>query len=168
MKLQLFLFCSLVCFSSFAHGEGRCPEGFFPIGGGNAGWEGCAPMGPNSDGAADQGSTDSSPAEWETRWGAIATGGGGLGVVTDMRSESQAKKAAIKQCKATAKNDASKCKALSYYNQCAVIAWGATGYIFQRAIDVPTASSLGMQKCSSMYAECEIFYSACSYAKRVR
>lgn len=168
MKLQLPVFCLLICLSGFAYGEGRCPEGFFPIGGGNAGWEGCAPMGPNTGENADHGSTGSSSAEWETRWGAIATGGGGLGAVTDMRSEGQAKKAAIKQCRATAKDDASKCKALSYYNQCAVIAWGATGYIFQRAIDLQTASSLGMQKCSSMYTDCEIFYSACSYAKRIR
>lgn len=28
-----------------ASAEGNCPPGFFPIGGGNAGWEGCAPMG---------------------------------------------------------------------------------------------------------------------------
>jgi Domain of unknown function (DUF4189) len=28
-----------------AHAEGgRCPEGMYPIGGGNAGWEGCAPI----------------------------------------------------------------------------------------------------------------------------
>lgn len=26
--------------------EGRCPPGMFPTGGGDAGWEGCAPMGP--------------------------------------------------------------------------------------------------------------------------
>jgi hypothetical protein len=29
-----------------ARAEGRCPPGFYPTGGGNAGWEGCAPMGP--------------------------------------------------------------------------------------------------------------------------
>lgn len=28
--------------------EGRCPPGFFPTGGGNAGWLGCAPMGPGA------------------------------------------------------------------------------------------------------------------------
>lgn len=34
----------------FAHAdvraEGNCPDGYFPIGRGSAGWEGCAPMGP--------------------------------------------------------------------------------------------------------------------------
>jgi hypothetical protein len=168
MKLQASLLCALMYVSGFVHAEGRCPEGFFPIGGGNAGWEGCAPMGPNTDGGADQGSTEPAPAEWETRWGAIATGGGGWGAVTDMRSESQAKKAAIKQCKATASGNGSKCKARTYFNQCAVVAWGAIGYTFQRAIDVPTASSLGMDQCRNVDTNCEIFYSACSYAKRVR
>ena len=27
-----------------------CPPGYFPIGGGSAGWEGCAPMGPSDGG----------------------------------------------------------------------------------------------------------------------
>lgn len=33
-------------FSSLANAEGRCPPGYYPTGGGNAGWEACAPMGP--------------------------------------------------------------------------------------------------------------------------
>lgn len=33
--------------------EGRCPDGMFPIGGGGAGWEGCAPMGPGEGGGED-------------------------------------------------------------------------------------------------------------------
>lgn len=123
-----------------------------------------------SDGSDDSSEDDAAGSDgpvWETRWGAIATGGGGLGAVTDMRSESQAKKAAIKQCKKTASAGGSECKALTYYNQCAVIAWGASGYVFQRAADLVTASSLGMQKCSDQYEECEIYYSGCSYAKRL-
>ena len=112
---------------------------------------------------------ESAPGEWETRWGAIAIGGGGWGAVSDMSTEKQATKAAIKQCEETASGDDSKCRnAFSYYNQCAVIAWGATGYILQGAIDLPTASSLGMRKCSGEHAECEIFYSACSYPTRIR
>ena len=37
-----------------AKAEGRCPPGYFPIGGGNAGWEGCAPMN-GTDGGPAQG-----------------------------------------------------------------------------------------------------------------
>jgi hypothetical protein len=123
-----------------------------------------------SDGSGDSSEPSgprSNPVAWESRWGAIAIGGGGWGAVTDMRSEKQAKKAAIKHCKETAQGNGSKCKAFSYYDQCAVIAWGETGYIVQSAVDLPTASSVGMQKCSSKHADCQIFYSACSYPKRM-
>jgi hypothetical protein len=41
---------ALVVFSvPSAWAEGNCPDGMFPIGGGNAGWEGCAPMGPSGE-----------------------------------------------------------------------------------------------------------------------
>ena len=40
-----------------AKAEGNCPPGYFPIGGGSAGWEGCAPMGPSNGG--NSGSIDS-------------------------------------------------------------------------------------------------------------
>lgn len=36
---------SLAC-AAPAIAEGRCPPGFYPTGGGDAGWLGCAPMGP--------------------------------------------------------------------------------------------------------------------------
>lgn len=39
------LFLSLL-WCSVAHAEGRCPPGFYPTGGGDVGWLGCAPMGP--------------------------------------------------------------------------------------------------------------------------
>ncbi len=37
-------------FSVPSRAEGRCPDGYFPIGGGDAGWEGCAPMGGDDEG----------------------------------------------------------------------------------------------------------------------
>jgi Domain of unknown function (DUF4189) len=113
-------------------------------------------------------SPESAPEIWETRWGAIATGSTGWGAVTDMRSERQAKKAAIKQCKKTAR-DGSKCKADTYYNQCAVVVIPSEAYahFFQSAVDLETATSLGMKTCSKKYGACEIYYSGCSYAKRI-
>jgi hypothetical protein len=109
------------------------------------------------------------PVVWETRWGAIATGSSGWGAVTDMRSEKRAKKAALKQCKKTETGSKSKCKALTYYNQCAVVVIPsrATGHFFQSAIDLPTATSIGMRSCNSQYDECEVYYSGCSYPKRI-
>lgn len=41
----LFLLFSIAVIGT-VRAEGRCPPGMFPIGGGGAGWEGCAPMGP--------------------------------------------------------------------------------------------------------------------------
>lgn len=35
---------SLFGAAGIAWAEGRCPDGYFPVGGGSAGWEGCAPM----------------------------------------------------------------------------------------------------------------------------
>jgi hypothetical protein len=59
----------LACVVDNGYAEGRCPQGYFPIGVGNAGWEGCGPMSPNTDeGGADQGSTEPAPAGWETCW----------------------------------------------------------------------------------------------------
>lgn len=115
-------------------------------------------------------SSEPAPAVWETRWGAIAAGGNGWGAVTDMRSKRQAKKAALEQCKKTdTGGKGSKCKAHTYYNQCAVVVLPshATGYFFQSAVDLSTASSMGLRSCRGEHAECEIFYSGCSYAKQV-
>lgn len=46
--------------SAPAHAEGRCPPGYFPTGGGDAGWLGCAPMdgGVGYDDGYDDGSYD--------------------------------------------------------------------------------------------------------------
>jgi Domain of unknown function (DUF4189) len=123
-----------------------------------------------SDGSED--SSDSTNVEpqgpiWEARWGAVAIGGGGFGAVADQHTERVAIQAATKQCQTTAADRGKNCKALSYYNQCAVLAWGSNGYIFQRAVDLPTATSEGMQKCSTQYDDCQIYYSACSLPKRV-
>jgi len=38
----LLLILSLSCTKIFA--EGNCPNGYYPVGGGNGGWQGCAPM----------------------------------------------------------------------------------------------------------------------------
>lgn len=68
-----------------AQAEGRCPPGYYPTGGGTAGWLGCAPMGPIEEEGAmdDEGSPNEGgygndlppihydPAEWEA-WGKAA------------------------------------------------------------------------------------------------
>jgi hypothetical protein len=49
IKLMRFLFGSATVLLTFLIGntdqaQGRCPPGYYPIGGGSAGWEGCAPI----------------------------------------------------------------------------------------------------------------------------
>lgn len=41
MYLKSGLMLLLISPAGLAFAEGRCPDGYFPIGGGNAGWEGC-------------------------------------------------------------------------------------------------------------------------------
>ena len=165
LKLPSTLLCLSLCLSGLVHAEGRCPEGYFPIGGGNAGWEGCAPMGPISE----QGeSAQPQEPQWATRWGAIAVGGGGgFGAAADMTSKRKAEKQAIAQCKATATDRRANCTVLAYYNQCAVYAWGSAGGEIVSEVNVSKATSVALEKCSERANDCKIYYSNCSYAQRV-
>lgn len=147
------------------HAEGRCPDGYIPIGGGNAGWEGCAPMGPMPE---QGGPAQSQAPQWTTRWGAIAVGGGGgFGAAAGMTSKRKAEKQAVAQCKATATDKRAKCTVLAYYNQCAVYAWGSAGGEIVSEVNVSKASSVALEKCSERANDCKIYYSDCSYAQRV-
>ncbi len=150
-------------FTGKSFAEGRCPDGYFPIGGGDAGWEGCAPMGP----AEELPSHQQSQPKWETRWGAIATGGSGFGGVGNLASESEAASLAMIRCRETATGDPSRCKVQTYYNQCAVLAWGLTGSVIQSAVDLQTASRMAVDKCSALSEDCQVYYNNCSYAELV-
>ena len=148
--------------------EGRCPDGYFPIGGGSAGWEGGAPMGPEPAHGQEPDRQLDGP-QWDTRWGAIARGkAGGWGAVSDMLTERSAQKAALKQCENTASTKRAGCKvAITYYNQCAVYVWGSAGGVSSSAIDVPTASERATALCKKSSNDCELLYSNCSYPRRI-
>jgi Domain of unknown function (DUF4189) len=161
----IFLFAIFACLIiERAPAENGCPNGYEP-------WK--IPVESSSDCMALPDYGNDSVAQprspiWETRWGAVAIGAaGGGGAVTDMRSERQAKNAAVKQCKKTVGNQKMECKALAYYNQCVVVAWGSTGYVTQSAEDIPTASVAATQRCSEKHADCEVYYSGSSYPKLV-
>lgn len=170
MNFRATLFFVLIVSSGCAWAEGRCPEGFFPIGGGSAGWEGCAPMGeaPGEDRPAQP-----REPQWATRWGAIAVGGGGgFGAAADMTSKRKAERKAITQCKATAADKNADCDVLAYYNQCAVYSWGSAGDgsvgggTFT-AVNIARATAIAMEECGKVANNCKIYYSNCSYAQRV-
>lgn len=82
--------------ATIAWAEGNCPSGYYPIGGGNGGWNGCAPMSSGSG----SGSGPANPgASWATRWGAIATDRVGTFGTEGLASKRQAKSAALAECK---------------------------------------------------------------------
>lgn len=144
-----------------ARAEGRCPDGYFPIGGGSAGWEGCAPMGPGADGAQEP------EPQLETRWGAVATANGALGVAAGMGSRESAEQQAMSDCQAQSRDKNCKLQ-IAYYNQCVAVAWGDAGSLWARSPDVQDAEETALSNCQQKTTHCDIYYSACSYAERVQ
>lgn len=151
----LFLFCGC---APVVFAQQGCPPGYYPIGGGNAGWNDCAPMG-NVENPPNPGP------QWETRWGGIATGYGVFGASTSAKSKSEAKKKAIKECKAMP--GAKKCKIVALiHNQCVALAWGDTGNSIYRSPDLQDAEKGAITECSSHAQNCRILHSSCSYPQR--
>jgi Domain of unknown function (DUF4189) len=138
-----------------------CPSGYYPVGGRDAGWFGCAPV----NGQSGTEPADPGP-EWATRWGAIATGKGAFGTANNLSSARKAEKAALNQCKANGGKD---CKInLSFGNQCAALAWGTASNYVEPAADILLAENGALKSCGEVTQDCKIFYSACSYPERKR
>lgn len=163
---QLVLLAAISGMVPPTYAEGRCPDGYFPVGGGNNGWEGCAPM----DGGS--GNNQISPPNpgplWQTRWGAIAADGntGAFGVSNDVPSKRQAEKKATAMCKA---KGGKKCRLSSvFYNQCAALAWGDASYTTFRSPEIDDAKISAVEHCEKRTTNCRIYYSACSYPVQVR
>lgn len=143
--------------------EGNCPDGYYPIGGGSAGWEGCAPMGP----AAGVGDAGEPEPQWETRWGVIVTADGSMGVSAGKESRESAEQQAMSQCQAHSRGKA--CKVLvAYNNQCAAVAWGDAGGRWARSPDLKDAEETALNNCKKSSTNCDLYYSACSYAERAQ
>lgn len=152
----------LVFLHTDVRAEGRCPDGYFQIGGGNAGWEGCAPMGPEA------GAGEAAPEpKWETRWGAVATTDGAMGVAEARDSQKSAEQQAISQCQAHSGGKACQVR-IAYYNQCVAVAWGDGGSRMARAPDLKEAETTALNNCKKSTTNCDFYYSACSYAERVQ
>jgi hypothetical protein len=168
-RYLLILFLVLLMADRLASAEGRCPDGYFPIGGGDAGWLGCAPMGPKTEGDGDSGPPMQMPAQYVAQWGSIARGkGGAWGAVSNFASEESAKDGSILQCEESASVKPALCGiVLTYYNQCVVFVWGSGKGEAHSAIDIPKATHNAIANCSLYSDECEIIYSNCSYAKLV-
>jgi hypothetical protein len=160
------LYLPLILLFLFAHtdlhAEERCPDGYFPIGGGNAGWEGCAPMGPE----AGAGEAVPEP-KWATRWGAVATTDGAMGVSEDRDTQESAEREAMSQCQAHSDGKACQIR-IAYYNQCVAVAWGDGGSRMTRSPDLKDAEATALNNCEESTTNCDLYYSACSYAERAQ
>jgi hypothetical protein len=139
-------------FAPKALAEGNCPPGYFPIGGGSSGWQGCAPMGPDSGSGGNQ----SVQPVLKPRWGAIAITNGAFGVAADADSKAQAESQALSDCQAMSKGKACVVR-MAYENQCLALAWGARGNAVSHAPRQDEAEELAMAHCTGKGAACEIY-----------
>jgi Domain of unknown function (DUF4189) len=164
MRTRAIALILLLFTSFFVRAEGNCPDGYYPIGGGNAGWEGCAAY-QTAPGAPPP---DPGP-QWSTRWGAMAVDAttGRFGGAEGHSSARLAKKGAIAACK---KNGGTKqCKVMGnpYFNQCGVLASGDTRSNGYSAGTIEEATNLALRECSQHTNNCKIYYTGCSYPQRV-
>jgi hypothetical protein len=166
MNGKLFVFVLLWLCADFisvpeAFAQGNCPPGYFPIGGGSAGWQGCAPMGP----AQGDGGNQSSQPALKPRWGAIAITNGAFGVSADADSQADAERKALSDCQSMS-NGRPCVVRMAHENQCLALAWGAKGNAVAHAPMLEEAEQLAMVHCNSKGAACEIYYSGCSVPTR--
>jgi hypothetical protein len=160
MNAKTLLVLGLLSMSGTAFAANGCPYGESPTGPRSDG----NPLGCVPDPQADNNAQPAQPSgRWETRWGAIAIDGevGRFGAVVNYSTKRQAVKAALKQCQANGGGKACKSR-ISYYNQCAAVAWGYDANFVQGAETIEIASSLASEACNKLTANCKIAYAQCS------
>jgi len=106
--------------------------------------------------------------QWQTRWSAIATGGGGFGAAVNMTSKHRAVKDAMRACKQT--GGGKNCiLMIAHFNQCAAVSWGDGSYSASASAGrIELARELAQTGCSGQTTNCRVLYSECSYPVRVR
>jgi hypothetical protein len=92
---------------------------------------------------------------------------GSVGAVKNMESKNKAQKAALAQCRTNGGGYGCK-DALTYYNQCGVIAWGESYAATYSAATIEKASERAVEICSTQTEDCQIYYADCSLPERVR
>jgi hypothetical protein len=154
----------LPCNSSL-HAQGNCPPGYYQVGDPNQGSSGCAPLPGGAQGSV----ATPLPPRWADAWGAIASyiSKGVIGSSTDLPTRSQAKQAALQDCRAKGGLD---CKVeISYANQCAalVVSHASYGVFLEQTLDGVVKKS--MTTCSSGGdTTCRVMYSVCSLPHRIQ
>ncbi len=165
------LVCSLllmVC-SFTVSAEGRCPPGYFPTT--NPDFVGCAPIYNADSGSGYSSSSVPRPPDpgprWKFRWGAIVVDGekGIFGGADGFERPSQAKKAAIKDCR---KHGGKRCDlVIEYYNQCGALVWGVNRYSGHSGPVPEEVSKRALNLCAKETSNCQIYYMGCSYPVEV-
>jgi hypothetical protein len=162
--MTAFLFRILVCMliSGASIAQTACPQGVAA---------GSAQCGPSSMVEPTSSGVPTSPApiiKWADSWGAIAIDDvrGEAGIVTDLPSKRKAKKAAIAECR---RRGGEKCSVTRVFvNQCAAVVANSEMSSSVNAPSVEEAIATGMRRCSeSGTADCHVYWSGCSMAKRV-
>lgn len=162
--ISLFVLLGL---SQLAHAEQGCPDGLYP--GGTAPAQICIPMPGYGIEGNNGGETQVAEPRWATRWGALAldvtsAGGSKLGRVEGLSSKRKAEKAAIADCRARGGQNC--VLAHAYYDQCVAVAWGDAKPTIVSAVNSQVASRMALEKCNSSDANCDMYYTACSYPER--
>lgn len=160
--MKLFIKLGFLIFTILgvnAYAEGGCPEGSYPIGGGNAGWQGCAPIPGYNSG---QGQNNATQGHWEDSYGTLVFGNskedGSIRYAysNNYSTEKAAIKSAFKAC-----NDAGyvNCrKGTNFYNGFLALATGENGGIFWGIGSTEgDAKDKAIDLCKSKNITCEAF-----------
>jgi hypothetical protein len=163
--MRIFIIFALVAMTALlglgltTPASANCPPGYYQTS--QTDYVGCAPL-PSNGGAP---AAPSGP-QWASRYGAIAITNGAFGAANGMSSKRKAEKAAMKQCVA---NGGKACRIRdTYWNQCVALAWGDDLNSVDFGADKPQVEANAMARCSKSTKNCELYYSACSYAERIR
>jgi hypothetical protein len=163
------IFACLLFFSTTVQAEQGCPDGLYP--GGAAPGQICIPM----SGYGISGNGVSTPqvveSRWMTRWGALAldvtsAGGSKLGRAEGLSSKRKAEKAALADCRTRGGQNC--VVAHAYYDQCVAVAWGDTRPAIVSAVNSEVASRMALEKCNGSDANCDMYYTGCSYPERAQ
>lgn len=152
-------FLAFAFFGCNAFAEGGCPAGSYPIGGGNAGWQGCAPI-PGYD--SGQGQDNGPRGHWEDSYGALVFGDakedGTIRYAYSLNqvNEKKALNSAMKEC-----NDVGflNCRKVTiFWNGYLVLATGEAGGISWGVYDTEGgAKDRAIEECNKHTKNCEAF-----------
>ncbi len=100
LRLFAIILFSATCFQGSARAEGRCPPGYYPTGGGDAGWLACAPMGPVEEQEAPDSGPDPGPPPPPDRFMVLVAhrDTSALWITSGYKSREAAEKAATRAC----------------------------------------------------------------------